>query len=202
RAGSRGASSCRIFALRRRGADMPILERDPWRMQYFESVTCPADVVIPTDDPDSYQLYPKHRWIYNKLLISETQGLACAPHGVDPPSFPVFSKPIFNLKGMGVDTRVLRDADEYKHAQRPGLMWTELLTGEHVSSDVAVVDGKPCWWRHVVGEAMDGGAFDYWTVRAEPHASLERYCGAWLDAHLGGYTGMLNLETIGGRIIE
>jgi hypothetical protein len=49
---------------------------------------------------------------------------------------------------------------------------------------------------------MEGGAFDYWTVRAEPHPSLERYCGAWLDAHLGGYTGMLNLETIGGRIIE
>ena len=30
---------------------MPILERDPWRLQYFEHVECPDDELIPTDDP-------------------------------------------------------------------------------------------------------------------------------------------------------
>src|SRR5262249_33055882 len=30
----------------------------------------------------------------------------------------------------------------------------------------------------------------------------EDYCGAWVRAHLRGYTGMLNIETIGERIIE
>ena len=31
------------------GNDMPIIERDPWRTQYFERVSCPDEVVIPTD---------------------------------------------------------------------------------------------------------------------------------------------------------
>jgi hypothetical protein len=31
---------------------------------------------------------------------------------------------------------------------------------------------------------------------------LERYCGAWLARNLASYTGMVNLESIGGRIIE
>ena len=29
---------------------MPICEIDPWRMQYFERVACPADVLISTED--------------------------------------------------------------------------------------------------------------------------------------------------------
>ena len=61
---------------------MPIIERDPWRVQYFEQVSCPEDVIIPTDDEHAYELYPEFRWIYNKLLICDTQGIAGAPHGV------------------------------------------------------------------------------------------------------------------------
>ena len=46
-------------------------------------------------------------------------------------------------------------------------MWMALLRGEHVSTDVAVVDGEPRWWRHVTGKSIDEGMFDYWTVLAE-----------------------------------
>ena len=39
-------------------------------------------------------------------------------------------------------------------------------------------------------------------VHAEPDAEIEAHAGAWIAKHLAGYTGMINLETIGGRIIE
>jgi hypothetical protein len=81
-------------------------------------------------------------------------------------------------------------------------MWSILLEGDHVSSDVAVVDGDPHWWRHARGFASGAGTFDYWEVRAEPEPEIEDWCGRWCREHLRGYTGMLNLETIGGRIIE
>ena len=68
---------------------MPVVERDPWRIQYFEGIDCPDDVVVPTDDPDCYVLFPEQRRIYNKLFICETQGIEHAPHGVEPPRFPV-----------------------------------------------------------------------------------------------------------------
>jgi hypothetical protein len=33
-------------------------------------------------------------------------------------------------------------------------------------------------------------------------ALTEDYCSAWIRRHLGGYSGMANIETIGGRMIE
>ena len=81
---------------------MPICEIDPWRMQYFAGVACPADVLISTEDSDSWIWYPRHRWVYDKIAVALSQGLEAAPHGVEPKVFPVFSKPITNLKGMGV----------------------------------------------------------------------------------------------------
>ena len=92
---------------------MPICEIDPWRMQYFAGVPCPSDVLISTEDSDSWTWYPRQRWVYDKIAVALSQGLEAAPHGVQPARFPVFSKPITNLKGMGVGSRVLRDAADY-----------------------------------------------------------------------------------------
>lgn len=36
----------------------------------------------------------------------------------------------------------------------------------------------------------------------EDRPRLEASCGEWIRANLAGYTGMANMETIGGRIIE
>jgi hypothetical protein len=119
-----------------------------------------------------------------------------------PPRFPVFSKPIINLKGMGAGSRLLADAADYAAHTTPGHMWMTLLQGRHVSSDLAVVDGEPRWWRHLTGVPGEGGTFDYWTLHAAADAAIEDYCGAWVRRRLRGYTGMLNIETIDERIIE
>ncbi len=181
---------------------MPICEADPWRLQYFESVACPADVLIPTEDADAWSWFPTHRWVYDKLAVARSQGLDAAPHGVTPPSFPVFSKPIYNLKGMGVGSRVLASDDDYIAAYAPGHFWMTLLEGRHVSSDAAVVDGTVRWWRHTTGAPAGDGTFDHWTVHAAGDDAIEAWCGDWAARHLRGYTGMVNFETIGGRIIE
>jgi hypothetical protein len=181
---------------------MPIVENDPWRQQYFTGIDCPDEVTIPTDDALAYILYPSHHWVYNKLLICETQGLAHAPHGIPPSQFPVFSKPIYNLRGMGTGGKVLTSLAAYERATTPGHMWMQLLVGEHVSTDVAVVDGEPRWWRHTLGKTLGKGMFDYWTVLAEPRPEIEAYCGAWVRDHFSNYSGVVNFETIGGKIIE
>jgi hypothetical protein len=103
---------------------------------------------------------------------------------------------------LGVGSRVLQTAADYERHYAPGHFWMTLLDGRHVSSDVAVVDGEPRWWRHATGKPAGEGTFDYWTVHAEPDADIEARCGAWVRKNLAGYSGMLNLETIGGTIIE
>lgn len=181
---------------------MPICEADPWRVQYFEGVDCPDDVQVPTEDGDAWSWYPAYKWVYNKLDVAESQGFVCGPHGLEPPSFPVFSKPVFNMRGMGIGSRVIRTMRDYKAHQRPGHIWMPLLEGEHISTDVAVVDGAAKWWRHAHGKPLEGGMFDFWTVLAEDRPEIESYCGDWLAKRLRGYTGMVNFETIGAKIIE
>ena len=181
---------------------MPILERDPWRLQFFENANCPDDVFIATDDPDGWLLYPDHRWVYDKLRVAESQGLRCGPHGVLPDRYPVFSKPIVNLKGMGIGSRLVTKAAEWDEAHQPGHMWMELLEGPHVSTDCAVLDGRIAWCRHTTGVAWDAGMFKHWIIHARPQPQLEADLASWISAHMRDYCGMLNLETIGGRIIE
>jgi hypothetical protein len=181
---------------------MPIIERDPWRMQFFENIVCPDDVFIPTDDEHAYELYPEYRWIYNKLLVCDTQGIAGAPHGVTPEHFPVFSKPIYNMHGMGVGGRVIASAEELALHITAGHMWMEMMQGKHVSTDVVLLGGEAQWWRHTVGVPLSEGLFDYWTIDDGDRPELESYCGDWLRRHLRGYSGAANIESIGGRIIE
>jgi hypothetical protein len=179
---------------------MPICEADPWRLQYFTHVETAA--LIPTEDSDAWQWYPAERWVYDKLAVALSQGLPAGPHGTPPSRFPVFSKPITNLRGMGIGSRVLASQADYERHYTPGHFWMTLLEGRHVSSDIAVVGGEPQWWRHVTGKPAGEGTFDYWIVHAEPEPGIEAYCGEWARRHLAGYTGMLNVETIGEKIIE
>jgi hypothetical protein len=181
---------------------MPVCEADFWRMQYFEGVHCPPNVRVPTEDNDAWAWFPEHNWVYDKLSIAKSQGLDCGPHGVAPKNYPVFSKPIINLKGMGVGSGILRDATDYEANYAPGHFWMTLLDGEHVSTDCAIVKGEVRWWRHTTGVHFGDGMFDYWTIHAKARPDIETYIARWIAKHLPAYTGMMNFETIGGRIIE
>ncbi len=181
---------------------MPIYECDPWRLQYFAHVACPPDVHIPTDDGDAYKFNPRHRWIYNRLLVAQSQGIECGLHDSPPQRYPVFCKPVTNLKGMGVGACVVRTERDFRRNCRQGDFWTRLLSGEHVSTDWVVVRGDTAWCRHTRGEPGIAGTFDYWSIEARGRPRLERYCRDWIRTHLREYTGMVNIETIGGRIIE
>jgi hypothetical protein len=181
---------------------MSIIERDPWRTQYFDGVVCPPGVDIPTDDLDAFAWNPRHRWIYDKLRVAQSQGLACGRRESPPRHYPVFCKPVTNLKGMGLDIHVLRNAQDLQAFCTAGHFWMTLLRGDHVSTDLAVIDGAAVWNRHTIGRPGPEGTFDYWTVRAHYSDELTQTCHAWVHTNLAGYTGMVNIETIGGLIIE
>lgn len=183
-------------------AAMPIVEPAPWRHQYFAHVPCPDDVFIPTDDPEAWTWNPQHRWVFDKLQLALSQGLDAGPHGLMPKRFPVFSKPIFNFGGMGAGSRVLATEADYQRHNTPGHLWMPLLSGDHVSTDAAVVEGRVAWMRHATGLPTRDGMFDHWHIHAAAMPDLETRLTAWITSKLAGYTGILNLETIGGRIID
>jgi hypothetical protein len=181
---------------------MPIHVRDPWRFQYFENVPCPDDVHIPIDDIDCWDWFPDQRAIYDKLNVAQSQGIACGTKADWPKSFPVFVKPRINLKGMGLGSGILNSAVEFATYMHDDLIWTELFSGPHVSTDCAVIDGEVHWIRHATGTPWTDGMFKHWVIHSNTLPNLEGALRPWIKRMLLNYTGMLNIETIGGKIIE
>ncbi|EAW23632.1 uncharacterized protein NFIA_023430 [Aspergillus fischeri NRRL 181] len=61
---------------------MPILH-SPSSKRLFGSAHCPPHCKIPAYDCDAYELYPKFRWVYNKLTVAELQGIECEKYIAD-----------------------------------------------------------------------------------------------------------------------
>lgn len=181
---------------------MPFHVRDPWRVQYFDAVPCPADVHVPIDDIDCWEWFPGYRYIYDKLHVARSQGVESGTATDVPGHFPVFAKPRVNLKGMGLGSCVLQSEADFRRHMTPDMMWMDLFTGPHISTDAAVVKGAVAWIRHAEGIAWTEGMFKHWIIRAEDDGPLTRFLTQWVARELPGYTGMINIETIGGKIIE
>ena len=207
-AGDDSRLQCRGRALtvdspRHVGMQVPICEIDPWRTQYFESVPCPADVFIPTEDSDAWMWNPAHRWVYDKLAVAAEPG---------PDSRAAWRRSA-ELSGV-----LQAHLQPQGHGRGQPRARSRPTTTPAPTS--RVISGRPCSkatmsaatspWSTASrsggatrrGVASGAGTFDYWEVHAVPAPAVEDWCGAWCRQHLKGYTGMLNLETIGGRIIE
>lgn len=181
---------------------MPFHVRDPWRLQYFEQVPCPAHVNIAIDDIDCWEWFPDYRYIYDKLNVARSQGVACGTSSQLPETFPVFAKPRVNLHGMGLGSRVIHNREEFSTHMSSDMMWMELFSGDHVSTDCAVVKGEVKWLRHATGFPWTSAMFRHWIIHATQNIELNDFLVDWVARELPHYTGMINIETIGGKIIE
>lgn len=178
------------------------LDCDPWREQRFMERDASLRARIPVDDTDAFNLYPEHRWVYDRLRLTASQGIECGAHDVEPPRYPVFCKPAGDLKGTGAAGCVLLNERDYRENCAAGDFWMCFLTGEHLSSDLAVVDGGVVWCRHTHGVSSGAGSFDHWVIEERPRPRLERFCRDWIRRNLPGHTGVVNIRTIGGAIIS
>ncbi|MBK1719091.1 hypothetical protein [Thiocystis violacea] len=181
---------------------MPFIGVLPERMGLFSPQPI-RDVAV--SDAAAWRLNPGHRRIYDKLELALAAGLRAAPCGVDPRDLgfaadeTVFVKPIINLAGMALQARALR-ADAIP--MEAGSFWCERLEGVHSSSDCLVRDGAVIWHAPTRGsDIKDRERSIYWDVGVES-PEIEPAVIAWVERHLAGYTGLCNLEMIGGRPIE
>ncbi|KAG0223545.1 hypothetical protein BGX31_008443 [Mortierella sp. GBA43] len=103
---------------------------------------------------------------------------------------------------MGTGSRVIPDEETFLTSFQPGHFWCTLLKGRHVSTDAAIVNGEMAWCRHTTGMPISDGMFDHWHIHKEVMPEIENWFSPWARTNLVGYTGMVNFETIGGRLIE
>jgi hypothetical protein len=160
---------------------------------------------VAVNDTTAWRLNPSHRRVYDRLNLALAAGMRAAPCGLPPadygiaPTTELFVKPIINLAGMALGARALT-AD--KIPNEPGSFWCERLRGEQSSSDCLVERGVARWFAHTrAADERDGARPLYWEVGAAmPH--LEPILAGLVRHHLAGYSGLCNIELIGGQPVE
>lgn len=162
---------------------------------------CDNKLRICVDDHSAWHTYPKNRWMFNKLEASASFGVESAPHGIEPTSYPVVSKPIYNLYGMGKGAKFVES--EHDFVYQAGHMWSEWLTGEHTSIDVVIMYDKPTYFIHSKGYALDLQTFDYWSVNNHRNEEIENIITQWCSGNINDMKfGILNFEFVGSKCIE
>lgn len=152
--------------------------------------------LVASERTDWSRCRPKHRWVLDKLLLSQTLGYRCGPagHPVPEPGEYVV-RPVMNINGMGAGARIERLESCTDHLE-PGYFWCEAFDGDHISVDYAI--GHPVLV--VRGFRRPGSIqrFHQWErVPDELAPDLPEQVSFLATRYIA-----FNAEFIGGRLIE
>jgi hypothetical protein len=149
------------------------------------------------DDLEAWAAYPDHRWVYDRLAVSTG-----SPCDILPTAFPVIVKPVINLSGMGLGATVVYNLQEYSElGAMAGFMWSPLYSGRHVSTDCVVAAGELSWSAQALGICDGPRRFAAWFL-GEVYPDEMDIVARFVAEKLPRYAGALNIETVGGNIIE
>lgn len=154
---------------------------------------------IPVNDFQAYQKYYNYNDVYNKLLLSQLQGLDCAPVGIVPTEYPVIIKPIINLYGMSQCYKKINSREEYDKENNYGMFWQKYLDGIQYNIDIVMNDGNIIQYFTVESEPDSDGRFKY---HKYIDYTLNNNLINFIEETLAGYSGFVNIEVINNYIIE
>jgi hypothetical protein len=154
------------------------------------------------NDIDAYHFNKGYEHIYDKKWVTESQNNKCGFMNEIPIQFPVFIKPIINLKGGNRDCYIINNINEFnKYSNREDLFWSKLYEGEEGSTDFLLDKGKILFELSYKIEKIDGRILGMMTKISTnnkcPFEIIE-----WVKYNLRDYSGPVNIQYIGENIIE
>ena len=163
------------------------------------------DDYLPKNDLNAWNKYKEYNFLYNKMFIANLENLKYAPMPIEPDNYPVVSKPIINLYGMGLSSCIIKSKKEFYQNWLSTNFWCEYLDGNHYSWDIVIRKGKImyniCFLGHKFSDSDRFGCFSYWELITE-EINIPNNIQNLIKLYLKNFTGNLNIETIAGKIIE
>lgn len=172
------------------------------REEIKEKYSLNIDDYCPKNDEEAWLMYPKLNYVYNKMFICEFQNLAYAPMPILPNKYPVIIKPIINLMGMGINSVKVNSDKEFMKYYNNNHFWCEFLQGDHNSWDFVITKGKIqyiCCFNGCI-DNNKFGTFKYWSLLK--NFKLPKILNKFIFKNFKSFTGCINIETIGDKMIE
>lgn len=163
---------------------------------------------MPYFDIEAYKKYPNHNWVYDKLYISQSQGLLCGKlkeleHHIDTINYPIFIKPRWGHKSASSKNCFkIKNRDELsKYIHIKDMMWSEFIDDKETMTDFMMVNGVVKNQITYIYSDKQNGFSDIWKY-ISPDNKPPNNIIDWVNRHMNGYTGMLNIQYRGTHIIE
>lgn len=149
-------------------------------------------------DFEAWKKYPHHHKWFNKLYLAELMGYKCGPTGLAPDVTDHYIvRPIYNLAGMGVGSKVIKIEAGDANKVPPGYFWCEFIAGIQYSATYEFVDGRwksiSCW--QGTNDINNLSRFVSW-IRSTYKPKVPSQFNELHDV------GRINIEFIGDKPIE
>jgi len=158
-------------------------------------------------DSTAYTKYPKHNFIYDKLLIAKSQNIKC---GIleqigkrTDVTYPIFIKPRWGHKSASSKNcfKIKKFDELLPHLEKEDMIWTEFLDARETMTDFLLIGGKIMYQMTSVYSDKQNGFIDDWKYISEDNQPPNNIV-EWVNEHMSGYTGVCNVQYRGTVIIE
>jgi hypothetical protein len=181
---------------------MPFLTPGKWELNKFVNYQKSIpNTIIPLYDLDVYHHFQQQHWLFNRLYICESLGYLCAPHGIVPQTFPVFSRPIYNIDCDYFDCDIWKSIDDVKF--KPGYFWFSHFNGDYIRTDTLILNNEILWSASVKATLNEDGRFMMWETL--PNLSIKNFPSIinFVERKVyRSYYGAMSFNTINGNIID
>jgi len=161
---------------------------------------------IPKYDIESYVLYNKHNFVYDKLWIAQTQNLKCGKLedlNINEAPYPIFIKPRYGHKtSSSKNCYKIKNAKEIKKfLHLKNMMWSEFLPATETMTDFILHKGNIVFQlTYLYSDKQNGFSDDFKTIDCNNKPSPKII--SWVNTYLKSFTGVVNIQSRGNIVIE
>jgi hypothetical protein len=190
-----------------------LMHDDEWCdwMGFFNPYTDPFNKSftrkLPMFDKRAYHANPKYNFVYDKLWVCQSQGIDSGRlETITPTSniqYPIFIKPRWGHKSASSKNCFkITSYDElknYRHLDE--MMWSTYIEGTENMTDYVLVNGHIVYQiTYLYSDEQHGFIESYKLI--SPENQPPSHITDWVNTHLTGYTGVVNVQYRGEGIIE
>lgn len=170
-----------------------------WEHQFVRGYDPKYLNTISWTDAEALGRYPHLSWVYDRLELSQRMAVkAWDLERETPDEYPVFVKPRFNVWNSKAPIYKVTEPAQIK--DRAGLMAQEFLRGGYLTTDFVIFDSEVADYFTFIGHRDLDDEFVLFESTQSP--SEEAYLLAEIVSHHGYGNGILNVETIRGKVIS
>ena len=174
---------------------------------YITAFDYPLSYNLEPYDLGAYKRFNEHNFVYDKLWIAQSQKLACGRvENVNMHSrinYPIFIKPRWGHKTSS--SRNCFKIDSYneleKYQSMQDMIWSEYIEGTERMTDFMLIQGKIVYQITYQYSKEQHGYIDSWKYISQKNTCPSMVYD-WVEKHMRNYTGALNVQYRGYRIIE